>query len=140
MNLNGNPYRTAFPISYNDPDAVLASIRRAYEKNPFDALIFSRSESMKFDYRCSLASNLGLPPEVEVVAADFLLDYSKFTPPVVALEDVTWKMLSDMAEILLSGKFSPGEHFYESSLINVPDPVSGKEIVSNALKKDTICV
>lgn len=112
MALQGNSYRN---IIHWPKDVKLKEfLNRSHKKKPFDALIFHHTDKLAFDYSQTLAENLGLPKNMEIIATDDNIQYSFFRPKVYNIKYPTQQMSYDAAKMLLAKKYHPREIVYDT--------------------------
>lgn len=115
LQLHGNSYRQVIYWERdNNPRKVLSA---AYEKEPFDALIFQDPDQRDFNYSLSLQENLGLHRKLKIITAENNMQYSFFKERAHSIELDISGAACEAAKMLLSEDYAPGEIIFDKNFI-----------------------
>ncbi len=115
MSRRHQSYRHAVVLSLNGDHRP--AMAQAYEKNPFDALIYNPAWSKNWNYNLSLQANLMLPEQVRIINPYSGMPSILFQPNLTEMHYPIEEMAADAVKALLADNFEPGERFYDGRLI-----------------------
>ncbi|MBN2643217.1 MAG: GntR family transcriptional regulator [Victivallales bacterium] len=81
-----------------------------------DAIIAGHGNMHKMDFRLSIQENLGISNDVKIVTTGNYELFSRFSPPIPALDYGLENICAEAAELLLADDFTPGRKDYPGSL------------------------
>ncbi len=111
LNLN---YRRIIPVPAN-PQEMIAPVRKAYDEEPFDGLLFSAIDKMSVNL--PLNDIFGLPESVKIAATCPLEYFSGDNVPFAAVESLTEKIAYEAVMYLYCPEFKPVARKYVPTVI-----------------------